>query len=698
MCHQNGELEEAVKLYLQVLPLQRNNHELLFTIGTVFCQLGRLEDGLCYLRKAARSNPKNFHVFGNIGTVLAELHRFDESIINYNKAITLNPSFIEALFGRANAFLELNKLTEALVDYEQCLTLEPNFAIAHCNKSKVQIELNQLDSAVLSCDRAIELEPRLIEAYCNRAKALKKLGQNQRAIDSYSAAIEINKDIHGAYLDLAKAFYEIGRQSEGDSVLKRVLILNQGFYEAAWVKALSKIPLIPQSVDEIKVARIAFKQSLTELAIESNGVSHNDAYKAVGAAQPFYLAFHEFDNKEVLSKYGTLCVQLMKRVFPGEANSFKNKSRNNRLRVGIVSNHIHRHSVWDALIRGWVTSIDRELFDIIFFYTGNLVDGETTYAKSIATGFFQCGNDLTAWINKIRDEGVDVLLFPEIGMDPMTLKLASLRLAPVQVASWGHPETTGLPTIDYYLSAELIEPQRSEIFYTEHLVKLPNLGTVNERADVPQTSIDLMDFGLDANLPLLICAGTPFKYQPQFDKVLVEIATKLYPCQLVFFTFSTNELSNLLKARIELEFFKQGIDCKKILHFVPWQSKATFYALLRKADVYLDTIGFSGFNSALQALECGLPVVTREGEFMRGRLASGLLKRIGLNQLISENEQGYVNLVEKLVRDQEFNRDIRKLIQNRLHLVFDDLEPIRSLEKFFTEAYERTAKTNLPER
>ena len=154
----------------------------------------------------------------------------------------------------------------------------------------------------------------------------------------------------------------------------------------------------------------------------------------------------------------------------------------------------------------------------------------------------------------------------------------------------------------------------------------------------------------------------------------------------------------MLKARIELEFFQQWIHCKKILYFVPWQSKATFYALLRKADVYLDTIGFSGFNSALQALECGLPVVTREGEFMRGRLASGLLKRIGLNQLISENEQGYVNLVEKLVRDQEFNRDIRKLIQNRLHLVFDDLEPIRSLEKFFTEAYERTGKTNLPER
>ena len=61
-------------------------------------------------------------------------------------------------------------------------------------------------------------------------------------------------------------------------------------------------------------------------------------------------------------------------------------------------------------------------------------------------------------------------------MDATTAKLAALRLAPVQAASWGHPETSGLPTIDYYLSAQALEPADAQENYTEKLVALPNLG------------------------------------------------------------------------------------------------------------------------------------------------------------------------------------------------------------------------------
>jgi len=118
---------------------------------------------------------------------------------------------------------------------------------------------------------------------------------------------------------------------------------------------------------------------------------------------------------------------------------------------------------------------------------------------------------------------------------------------------------------------------------------------------------------------------------------------------------------------------------------IPWQKTEAFYALMQLADVFLDTIGFSGFNTAIQAIECGLPIVTREGLFLRGRLASGILRRMGMTELIAGNEEEYINLVVRLVEDRTYREAIKeKMIVNR-SVLFDDLMPIRALEQFLIE-------------
>ena len=55
-------------------------------------------------------------------------------------------------------------------------------------------------------------------------------------------------------------------------------------------------------------------------------------------------------------------------------------------------------------------------------------------------------------------------------MDKLTIQLASMRLAPIQLCSFGHPETSGLRTIDYYISSELLETTESQSFYSEKLI------------------------------------------------------------------------------------------------------------------------------------------------------------------------------------------------------------------------------------
>jgi len=65
-------------------------------------------------------------------------------------------------------------------------------------------------------------------------------------------------------------------------------------------------------------------------------------------------------------------------------------------------------------------------------------------------------------VERILADRLHILVYPEIGMHPPTMQIAALRLAPVQCTAWGHPLTSGLPTVDYYLSSELMEPENEQ--------------------------------------------------------------------------------------------------------------------------------------------------------------------------------------------------------------------------------------------
>ena len=173
--------------------------------------------------------------------------------------------------------------------------------------------------------------------------------------------------------------------------------------------------------------------------------------------------------------------------------------------MGIVSAHLRYHSVWSAITKGWFQELDPRRFALYAFHIGSDADQETAFAKSRAAHYEGGPKELREWVDAIAAQELDVLIYPEIGMDPMTVRLASLRLAPVQAASWGHPETSGLPTIDYYLSGEALEPEAAQAYYTESLVALPHLGCHFEPLNIAPAPVDPAQAGIDPRLPLLIC-------------------------------------------------------------------------------------------------------------------------------------------------------------------------------------------------
>src|SRR5262249_28988235 len=138
--------------------------------------------------------------------------------------------------------------------------------------------------------------------------------------------------------------------------------------------------------------------------------------------------------------------------------------------------------------------------------------------------FVQGPLPLDRWRQEILADAPHLLIYPGVGMDPISAQLAAQRLAPVQCNSWGHPDTSGFPTLDYYLSSDLMEPPDGQDHYTERLVRLPNLSIYSEPIEQPPASITRQDLGLRSTAIVYWCGQSLFKYLPQFDEVFPRIA------------------------------------------------------------------------------------------------------------------------------------------------------------------------------
>jgi len=689
LLYKRGALPRAERLLRTALERKPDFPEAQVVLSNVCDSQGNIAAAASALEDALRLRPDYVGALRNYGMVLGRLARWAESEAALRRVVVSETTDADAYYWLGNALARQDKPGDALGCYRRAIELRPEFAEAWCNLGKVFTDRGQQDDALRCLTKALEIRPGFTDALVGLGNVHSGRNQLEDAADCFRKALALDPGIPDAHVNLGHVLKDQGRVQDASACYRAALALRDDFAQARWSIAMCSIPAVREANDDLDRIRFEVASELDSLDGWFDATRAAEGFRAVGVQQPFWLAYQEEDNRDLLQRYGRLCARLMARWQDRQGFRPVERRHPGAIRVGIVSQYFREHSVWNAIVKGWFQQLDRERFSLAAFCLGPGQDAETIYARSRAARFEQGVGGLRQWVEVILDAQPDVLIYPEIGMDPMTVKLASLRLAPVQAAAWGHPETTGLPTIDYYLSGEGLEPSGAQANYTERLVALPHLGCFVQSSTVESVAPDFGEWGIEARTPLLLCPGTPFKYAPQHDWIFPEIARRLGRCRFIFFTHWTRGLSEKLRLRLADAFSRGGLDFDQYAAFIPWQPKPAFYQLLKRADVFLDTIGFSGFNTALQAVECGLPIVTREGRFMRGRLASGILKRMGLPELVVRSEEDYVTLAVKLARDAEYREHIRSRIAASRHALYADFAPIRALEEFLVEATKR---------
>jgi len=650
-------------------------------LGNALTAQGKLDEAVASCRRAIGIKSNYAEAHSNLGNALTAQGKLDEAVAAYRQAIHIKPDYAEVYCNLGNA-LTVSKFDEAVAAYRQAIRIKPDYAKAYANLGNALTAQGKLDEAVAAYRQAIRIISDYAEVYSNLGNALLALNRFEESLASYNDALALRPDFAEAYVNRGAVLRELGQFAESRESYAKALALKPDLAVARFSLCMAELPVLYADEHDVTTRRAAYERRLRDLCSACDpGAGQAGLAEAVGRSQPFYLAYQGFNDRDLQALYGSFVCRIMAERYP-PVEPAPPPEASQPVRVGIVSGFFRSHSNWKLPIKGWLRQLDRQQFRIFGYHTGAHRDAETEVAAALCDRFVQGPLPVDRWRAEILADAPHVLIYPEIGMDPVAVALAAQRLAAVQCNSWGHPDTSGLLTLDYYLSSDLMETPNGQDHYTERLIRLPNLSVYCEPIESPPIQIARCELGLRSSATAYWSGQSLFKYLPQFDDVFPRIAQAAGDCQFVFIEDIRARITEFFRQRLNRAFTAFGLRADAYCLFLPRMDQQKFVAATGQCDVFLDSIGWSGCNSLLESLPHDLPIVTMPGSLMRGRPGMAILKITGVTDTIVETIDDYVSTAVRLARDVPWRSAVKAKIAACKHRLYYDKACISELERF----------------
>ena len=708
-----GQLDEAVSSYRRAIALKPDFAEAWTNLGTALKELGQFDAALTSYQRVVELKPGFAEAHNNLGVALKDLGQLDAALVSYRKAVELKPHYAEAHNNLGTVLQTLGQTESALSSYRRAVEIEPNFAEAHSNLGNILKERGQLDAAVVSCRRAIEIKPDFAEAYNNLGIAQKELGQLDAAQASYRRALKLKPDFAGAHNNLGSVLKELGHMDAAVASYRRALELKPDYAEGhsnlgnilfelgQTESALSSyrravelqpqvlqhaiyahllLPVIPDSPGNIVEWRERYQHGIA--ALQDMPGTLDEPGDKFGSTS-FYLAYHNENDRPMME---ALCRLFRARVpdltyAAPHVLQWQAPATGQRIRVGFLSEFLNDHTIGKHY-QGFIRHLDRKRFEVVVIHGAkSRRDAFRHNLDTLADKVISLPAGLKKQQQTVAAEQLDVLFYTDIGMAPSTYFLAYARLAPVQATSWGHPDTTGLDTMDYYVSAVGNEPEQAEANYTERLIRLNRLPCFYHQTPASSTpALSKAALDLPQTGTLYGCPQNLFKLHPDFDAVLAAIAEGDPSGHLLLPEGKYPAWTELLKARWA-KTFPILLDRVIFLPRMPWDR---FMAVIAQMDVLLDPLHFGSGNTLYDAMVTGTPVVTWPGRFARGRNVAAAYRQMGLADApIAPRLEDYAALALALGNDPVRRQALRVAsLAAASRELFEDRQAVGEFEAF----------------
>ena len=519
--------------------------------------------------------------------------------------------------------------------------IDTNNSLAFYNKGKVLKALNRLDEAIINYNKAIELNKNFSEAYKNLGNLFLDKKKYNEAIFNHKIALKIDPNITflGGTIIQSKCSICDWTDIENDKIILENNILSEKKFSNPFpVISLIDSPSLQKKVSEIFVKDL------------SNNIKKIEKYKY---------------------------------------------KQNNKVRLGYFSSDFHSHATSHLMVELFEYH-NKDKFEIYAFSFGKNDNSEirNRLNKSFDKFFDVSLKSNDEIINICNENNIDIAIDLKGFTDNNRFGLFIQRCAPIQISYLGYPGTTGCNTMDYLIADSVLISDQNRKFYTEKIIYMPNSYQINEsKKKISTKKFTRKDFGLNEDSFVFCCFNQTYKILPEIFNLWVKILKNVE--NSIIWLLSDNKISEL---NLKKEFNKNGIDVERIkfAQRLPLDEHLKRHSL---ADLFLDTYPCNAHTTASDALRTGLPLITLSGQSFASRVSASLLVSLDLNELITDNQDDYVNLAVKLAKNNELLNKIRNKLKENIKnkSLFNSKLFTKNIEIAFEKVYENYSKGKKPD-
>jgi predicted O-linked N-acetylglucosamine transferase (SPINDLY family) len=603
--HESGDLAGAERRYRALLRKDAGDADAMHLLGLIAHQRGEHALAVAQIGAAIALRPDRAIYHYNLGSALAALERPQAAADSFRAATRLDPAHVAARHNLALALTRCGRHREAADELRHLLRLQDTPAARNALAGALLRLAAAEPAAAQGYEEAAALlhnswrdaddpaQARLALAHC-----LRQCRRWTEAAGHYEAMLSLKPDDAGAHNDLANCYNQLGRMAEAVRHYRETYRLAPDFPEA-------------------QASVLACMNYDPDCRPERAAAEHRRWAERVAAA--YYPKFAHHENSPDPQR---------------------------RLRVGYVSPDLRRHPV-SAIFAPILAAHDRSQVEATCYYNFSGEDAVTLHLRSLADRWRPVADlDDAALCAQIRADGIDILVDLAGHTAHNRLLAFARKPAPIQVSWLGYFNTTGLATMDYFISDPWSSPAGQERHYVERLLRLPHTRFcyqppeyMPEVAPLPADSRGQITFGCLNNLAKLN------------EKVLAlwgEVLHAVPNSRLLLQAAALDDAPN--RAHFGALCARHGIAPHRLelRGYAPAKQAAASYA---EIDIALDPFPFCGGMTSLEALWLGVPVITLAGETIASRQSASMLMNLGLPELIAPHGAGYLRCAAQLAQD-----------------------------------------------
>jgi predicted O-linked N-acetylglucosamine transferase (SPINDLY family) len=668
-------------LYREILERSPRNADAMNMLGILCAQRGDHGPALQWIENALGVNPRSAPYRFNLGKVLVQLKRAREACEALERAVALDPRYVDAHNELGLARAEAGSLEAAEAAFRKALSLQPGYWEAHSNLGLLLQRLGRSEDAVSSLRRAIELEPQSPIALGNLGFVLRTQGRPAEAEQSYRAALALSPRDPVLLTNLGNTLRDLSRSEEATACFSDAVSVapdhadayyNWGLLEAnanrfneaadRFRKALAIDPHLTEAESALASAlrdlgRIddAIQSCRTALQLQPDDApTHSQLlftllHSPAVSPQEVWEEHREWARRHAAKFPASL---------PRHANA---REPGRRLRVGYVSGDFRHHSV-AQFFEPVLARHDRGGFEIFCYHNLPRSDETTERLRRAADCWREIaplGDDAVA--DRVCADRIDILVDLSGHTKFNRLLVFARKPAPVQATWLGYLNTTGLDAIDYRITDGRASPEEMhDALHSERLVRLPDSQWCYQPPpDCPEVAIAP---ALREGKPVTLGAFCSLaKIGPRVIALWCELLGRLPSARLLIVGLGLEAMHDEYLSR-----FAAGGVAPQRVELRDFQSFRDYLAVHGEVDLMLDTFPYPGGTTTCHALWMGVPVISLVGESVPSRSGASVLGAVGLDELLADGPEQYLEKACALAGDLERLSSLRDGMRTRM--------------------------------